>query len=335
MASDRAPVITDVAAHAGVSHQTVSRVLNKPDLVRPATRERVLAAIRELGYRPNASARALATRRTRLLGVLNAGVDYFGPAHAATAIEVAAREFGYATITTGVEGAATSPGDTLDYFLNLGVDGLVIVAPTVAVASAARTLAGTLPIVIIATGLDSPEPMHLVGVDHEHGAREAIRHLIDLGHRDIAHLSGPDDWFDARARLAGWRAELTAAGLDVPEPIRAGWEARDGYYAAGAILEATPRPTAVFAANDLVALGLIRRLTEAGLRVPEDVAVVGYDDTAGADFFSPPLTTIRQPFEAVGQRAVNVVVEAMTGRSPANVLIVPTLVIRESSGARR
>lgn len=327
--------MADVAARAGVSHQTVSRVLNEPELVRPATRERVLEAIKSLGYRRNSSARALATSRTGLLGVINSGVAYFGPGQTAMAIEAAARTAGYATITSSAEDPTARPDETLDSFLDLGVEGLIVVAPTIEVAEATRALAGRLPIVIIATGLDSPAPMHLVAVDHEQGARAAVRHLLDLGHRTIAHISGPLDWFDARARVAGWRAELQQARLPVPEPIAGGWDARDGYAAAERILALPERPTAVFAANDLLALGLMRRLHEAGLSIPQDVAVVGYDDSAGSDYFHPSLTTIRQPFEAVGHRAIKVLLSTIGGANPADLLIVPTLVQRESTVAAR
>jgi DNA-binding LacI/PurR family transcriptional regulator len=327
--------MTDVAARAGVSHQTVSRVLNEPDLVRPATRTRVLEAIEALGYRRNLSARALATKRTRLIGVINSGVSYFGPGHTTRAIEAAARAAGYATVASAVEDATEDPDDTLEFFLDLAVEGLIIVAPTIEVAGAIRMLAGSLPIVIIATGLDAPEPMHVVAVDHEQGARDATRHLLDLGHRTVAHIAGPDNWFDARARLHGWQAELRRAGAAVPEPLPGGWDARDGYAAAGRLLALPERPTAVFAANDLLALGLMRRLHEAGLRVPEDVAVVGYDDSAGSDYFTPALTTIRQPFDIVGTRAISVLIKTIEGANPSNMLIVPTLIVRESCGSTR
>jgi DNA-binding LacI/PurR family transcriptional regulator len=327
--------MADVAARAGVSHQTVSRVLNEPELVRPATRERVLQAIEELGYRRNLSARALATKRTRLVGVLNSGVSYFGPGHTTRAIEAAARAAGYVTVASAVEDATQNPADTLDFLLNLAVEGLIIVAPTIEVADAVRRLAGTLPIIIIATGLDAPEPMHVVAVDHEQGARDATRHLLELGHRTVMHIAGPDNWFDARARVHGWRAELMRAGAPVPEPLAGGWDARDGYAAADRLLELPERPTAVFAANDLLALGLMRRLHEAGVRVPEDIAVVGYDDSAGSDYFTPALTTIRQPFDTVGTRAISVLIKTIEGANPSNMLIVPTLIVRESSGAAR
>ncbi len=331
MSTRRAPVMLDVAKRAGVSHQTVSRVLNNPELVRASTREKIIAAIEDLGYRPNTAARALVTRRTRLIGVINAEVSYFGPESTARAIESAARDAGYATITSGSKiGGGVS--DTFEFFLALGVDGLIVVAPTDEIAAASRKLVGTLPIVTITAGLRDPGEMHVVGVDHVRGARDATAHLIQLGHRRIAHIAGPSNWFDARAREAGWLTELIEADLPKSSSIVGGWDPASGYRAANVLLSQTDRPTAVFAANDLIALGLIRRLHEEGLSVPHDIAVVGYDDTPGSAFFDPPLTTIQQPFKAVGVHAIRALLGTISGSESQSSLIVPTLVRRASSG---
>ncbi|WP_194164974.1 LacI family DNA-binding transcriptional regulator [Pseudactinotalea sp. HY158] len=330
----KAPVMADVAARAGVSHQTVSRVLNSPTLVRPETRRRVLEAIEEMGYRRNLSARALATNRTRLIGVVNPSVTHFGPSHMAMAIQDAARASGYATISAGTDSETSSLSPTLDFFLDLAVDGLIVVAPTTEMAEATRDLADTLPVVIIAPGLTSPAPMHVVAVDHDFGARLATGHLASLGHEHIAHVSGPLNWFDARARLEGWRAELTDAGLSTAHLLHAGWGADDGYDAGLELLRRHREITAVFAANDLLALGLMRRFNEVGLRVPEDVSVVGYDDISGADYYQPPLTTVRQPFDAVGHKAIDVLLAAIDGSMSTQSLIHPRLVVRGSTGRR-
>jgi len=331
----RPPVMSDVAARAGVSHQTVSRVLNTPELVRPETQERVRAAIEELGYRRNLSARALATSRTRMIGVINPSIRRLGPSHTTMAIQDAARRAGYATISSSAEDAAANPHETLDFFLSLAVEGVVVVAPTTEIAEATLGLAGSLPIVIIAAGLVAEAPFHVVAVDHERGARDVTRHLIDLGHRDIVHVAGPDNWFDARARIAGWRAELTEAGLPVPDVIPGGWDPSQGYQATQAILRLPQLPTAVFAANDMLALGVIRALHEANVRIPEDVAVVGYDDVSGSDYYHPPLTTVRQPFDEVGRQAIEVLLAVIDGEDPDEILTRPELVVRESSGGPR
>ncbi|HLT85292.1 MAG TPA: substrate-binding domain-containing protein, partial [Phototrophicaceae bacterium] len=262
-------------------------------------------------------------------------VRRLGPNHTTMAIQEAARAAGYATISSSAEDAAAHPHETLDFFLSLAVEGVVVVAPTTEIAEATHGLAGSLPIVIIASGLTAEAPFHVVAVDHEQGARDATRHLIDLGHRDIVHVAGPDNWFDARARIVGWRAELTAAGLPVPEVVPGGWDASQGYQAAQAILRLPSLPTAVFAANDLLALGIIRALHEANVRIPEDVAVVGYDDVSGSDFYHPPLTTVRQPFDEVGRQAIDVLLSVIDGGDPAEILSRPELVVRESSGGPR
>lgn len=327
----RSPVMADVAARAGVSHQTVSRVLNSPALVRPETRRRVEDAIEQLGYRRNMSARALATRRTHLIGVVTPGVSLFGPSHTTMAIHNAARSEGYATVSAGIKAAADAPTEALDFFLTLRVEGIIVVAPTTGTAAEARRLAGTLPVVAIATDLPDPGPLHVVAIDHEQGARDATAHLIERGHRDIAHIAGPPDWFDARARIDGWRAALREAGLTAEALVPGGWEAVDGYTGAAKLLRRPQRPTAVFAANDLVALGAMRAFHEAGLRIPQDIAVVGYDDISGCDYYQPPLTTVRQPFEELGRHAINTMVTVLGGRAPNTELSRPELIVRESS----
>lgn len=331
-----APSMADVAAVAGVSHQTVSRVLNSPSAVRPETRERVEAAIRELGYRRNPAARALVTRRTGLIGVVNPGEARFGPANTTMAIEEAAREAGYATTLAVMRDAqATTVDAALEFFLGLGVDGIVVIAPVTQVAAAANELASQLPVVLVAAGLRPTSELRVVGVDQEAGARLATRHLIDLGHRDIVHVSGPNDWFDARSRIVGWRREMHEAGLEVPPLVPAGWDAVDGYDVARTLVREHRLPTAIFAANDLLALGILRAFHEAGVRVPEDVSVVGFDDTEGAGYYEPPLTTVRQPFAEVGRRAIEVLLEALAGHRSESRMIPPELVVRASTGAPR
>jgi DNA-binding LacI/PurR family transcriptional regulator len=209
--------MTDVAALAGVSHQTVSRVLNPPATVRPDTRERVEAAIKELGYRRNTSARALVTCRTRLIGVVNPGQARFGPANTTVAIEEAANRAGYATTLAVIRDARPQTIDAaVDFFQEFGVEGIVFVAPVTPVAPAAAKLASTLPVVMVAAGLREATSLHVVAVDQAARARLATRHLLDLGHERILHVAGPNEWFDARSRIVGWRDELTEAGLEVP-----------------------------------------------------------------------------------------------------------------------
>ena len=334
-ASPRRPSMADVAAAAGVSHQTVSRVVNHPERVRPETRERVRDAIRQLNYRPNNAARALVTRRTMLIGVVNPGEARFGPARTTMAIEEAASRAGYATTLAVMRDAPTASVDAaLDSFLDLGVDGVIVIAPVTRVALAARALSASLPVVIVAAGLRESASFHVVAVDQEAGARLATRHLLELGHRDIVHISGPNAWFDARSRIVGWRDELQAAGIAPPPIIAGGWDAIDGYRIGQRLIREQRLPDAIFAANDLLALGLIRACHQAGVRVPDDVSVVGFDDIDGADFFEPPLTTVRQPFAAVGHRSIEVLLAAMQGAATSTTLIPPELAVRSSCRAR-
>lgn len=328
--------MADVAAAAGVSHQTVSRVLNSPEVVRPATRDRVLKAIRQLGYRRNTAARALVTQQTRLIGVVNPGEARFGPANMTMAIEEAASRAGYATTLAVMRDAHAQTVDTaLDFFLELGVDGVIVVAPITKVAPAAKELSASLPVVMVAAGLRENSSLHVVAVDQEAGARMATRHLLDLGHRDIVHVAGPNEWFDARSRIVGWRDELVRAGLAPPPIITGGWDPIAGYEIGRTLVRERRLPDAIFAANDLLALGLFRAFHEAGVQVPRDISVVGFDDIDGAGYFEPPLTTVRQPFAAVGHRSIEVLLAALEGARSSRTLIAPELVIRASCRSRR
>lgn len=391
--------MSDVAVLAGVSHQTVSRVLNDHPSVRPETRERVLRAIADLGYRRNSAARALVTRRSGALGVVTTSAVHHGPTSTLLGLERAAREVGYYVSVAAIDRfeAATMRG-ALDHFMDQAVEGIAIIAPQVDVAEAVAAFAAPVPVVMVTSGdpIDPaaadpaaaaaalagpafvgpalagpafvgpvpsgsrlptddaassashaappgpppvppaawPEPRSrivTVGVDQREGARAATRHLVDLGHREIVHLAGPQDWFDARARLAGWREACTAAGIAAPAPVRVDWSAESGYRE-GLRLVAGGLPTAVFAANDQLALGLLRAFWERGVRVPQDVSVVGFDDEAGAAYFVPPLTTVRQDFPALGRSAIDALVRALAGEDVPRTLLPATLVPRASTG---
>lgn len=324
----------DVARLAGVSHQTVSRVLNNAESVRPATREKVRRAIEELGYRRNLSARALVTNRTRLIGVVVAQGGYYGPGSTSSAIQTAARGRGYATIVASLRDG--SPGElreVVDMLVDHGVDGITAIAPQLGFVEGLRSVARTVPIVVIADGFEVSSGIHPVSVDQRYGARLATQHLIGLGHRRIAHISGPPDWFDSRQRVAGWQAALQEAGLPVPGVLEGNWSAESGYQMGGRLVD-QGLPDAVFCSNDLMALGLLSSLNDLGIRVPDDLSLVGFDDVESSAYFQPPLTTVRQPFEELGARCVESLLEAIEGRSPRDHRIRPTLVVRRS-GRRR
>ena len=300
----RRPGMVDVARKAGVSHQTVSRVLNEPASVRPATRERVLAAIEELGYRRNMAARALVTDSSRMIGVMTAFSHFYGPASTTAAIELAARRSNYGTLVTSLQvGDEEEIDEALGFLVNRGVDGLIAVAPSTGIARAAGRGAGGVPMVVVADGFAPSERVHVVSVDQGLGAGMAVRHLVGRGRRRIAHIAGPGDWG--------------------PE---------SGYRAGVGLLTGEAAPDAVFCANDLMALGLLAAARDLGVDVPGDLAVVGYDDTAGAGFFSPPLTTLGQPFDELGRLCLEALLEGLGGAAGRSHSISPTLRVRRSSG---
>ncbi|MFF0160473.1 substrate-binding domain-containing protein [Streptomyces sp. NPDC005263] len=338
MDGDRAPVMADVARVAGVSHQTVSRVLNDHPNVRPATRDRVLAAVRELGYRPNAAARTLATRRTRTLGVISFNTTLYGPACMLYGIEQAARQHEY-FVTVAAIGTLDrrSVLDAVDRLRDQGVEGIIVIAPQTAAVSA---LANVPPdVALVAVGCGAHTALASVAVDNETGAELATSYLLDLGHRTVHHLVGPRSWLDAQEREAGWRATLERRGAPVTEPLVGGdWTARTGYEL-GRRTAADPEVTAVFCANDHMALGLLRALQQAGRRVPEDISVVGFDDMPETEYFGPSLTSVRQDFDELGRRALHALIEMVgdpdMGIPPSaetpHIVIPPSLVVRTSA----
>jgi DNA-binding LacI/PurR family transcriptional regulator len=320
----------DVAALAGVSHQTVSRVLNEKPHVREQTRLRVLTAIAELGYRPNSAARALASGKSRTLGVVMPTTTLFGPTSLLHAFETAARDAGYFVGVTGLSVlTADSLGDAVQRHLDQQVAGLVVIAPLASETSILEGLAPTLPVVVI-DGSPVTE-RNVVTVDQVGGALAATRYLLDAGHSAVWHVTGPSDWLDAQGRIDGWRAAHAERGLTPPPPIAGDWSAASGYRA-GDILSRMPEVTAVFAADDHMALGVIRALTERGLRVPEDVSVVGFDDVPEAEYYLPPLTTVKPDFAEVGHTALELLIDQMKSPDPSLVCrsLMPTLVERRS-----
>jgi DNA-binding LacI/PurR family transcriptional regulator len=328
-ASGRAPSIRDVARLAGVSHQTVSRVLNDHPSIRPETKQRVLTVMGELNYRPNRAARALVTSRSATLGVLSASSSQYGPASSIRALERAARSEGYFVNTVNVDGSDVDEIQAaLSHLLDLGIEGLVVIAPQVRVFDALVARGLELPFVTMqSTGRRGD---HALSVDQITGARRATHHLLDLGHTNIRHLAGPLDWIEAEARIVGFHTELERAGLPREEPLVGDWTPESGY-AAGQSIAREGRATAVFSANDQMALGLMHALRDAGLDVPGDVSVVGFDDIPEAAHFWPPLTTVRQDFDEFGRRCIALLLAAIRGIPAEERALVPDLVVRAST----
>ncbi|HEY8480915.1 MAG TPA: LacI family DNA-binding transcriptional regulator [Spirillospora sp.] len=331
----RLAVMEDVAAMAGVSAMTVSRVLNAPEKVRPQTRARVVAAMRALDYRPNSAARVLATGRSGVLGVVSFDTTLYGPASTLFSIEQAAREHDYTVSIVSLSSLnRRTIGEGVKRLRGQSVDGIMVVAPHESAAEGLRELPSDTPLVAVGASVDVPFPV--VAVDHRAGAERVVRHLLSLGHETVVHLAGPADWVDASGRVEGWRAALEAAGRAAPPPPAGDWSARSGYEL-GRRIAADPEVTAVFAANDAMALGLLRALREAGRDVPGDVSVVGFDDVPEAAYFPPPLTTVRQNFAEVGRRAFDLLLGMIGGAraEPVHRVVEPELVVRDSTGVPR
>jgi DNA-binding LacI/PurR family transcriptional regulator len=320
----------DVATRAGVSHQTVSRVLNDFAGIRPETRERVLAAIADLGYRPNRAARALVTSRSRAIGVLVPATADFGPMSSLHAIERAARAAGYHALITSTLVETDAVRESLQFLLDQSIEALVVIAPYRVVTDELDVVPPQIPTALLQTGdLDTAGA---IAVDQGAGARLAARHLLELGHRRIQQLTGPPDYLEAVARRDAVDDELTAAGAPLLPHLTGDWTADSGY-AAGSGLD--PATTAVICGNDQMALGLMHALADLGRAVPGDVSVVGFDDIPESAHCLPPLTTVHQDFEEVGRRAVDDLVARIEGRvpDPAALTVIPTLVVRSSTAA--
>jgi DNA-binding LacI/PurR family transcriptional regulator len=303
--------MADVAKLAGVSHQTVSRVINGSGQVRAETRERVLAAMRMLHYRPNSVARALVTGRSRTIGVVSFDTTLYGPASTLFGIERAAHDAGYFIIVASLKALdRESIDDAIDRLRLHGVDGVLVIAPMRESAEALLHVhaGGGLPLVAVEAGPDAAVPV--VAVDQDAGAALATGHLLELGHDTVWHIAGPSDFVEARQRLDGWRRTLQEAGARVPEPLEGDWSAHAGYVL-GQRLVREPDVSAVFVANDQMALGALRALNEAGRRIPTDLSIVGFDDIPESPYFTPPLTTIRQDFNELGSRGVRLLLATM------------------------
>lgn len=323
--------MTDVARAAAVSHQTVSRVLHGHPNVRPATRARVLAAIDALGYSPNLTARALATGRSSAVGLVMLSTKLFGPLATLYAVDQAARAAGYSVSIASVRSTdRQSLSAAVTRLVQQSVAGVIMIVPVVTADSALAALPAGLPVVVVEADPQGGVPT--VTVDQHAGAYLATKHLLDLGHRTVVHVAGPSDWIEASQRIEGWRQALSDAGATIPAVIRGDWTARSGYEA-GRLLAPRQDLTAVFAANDNMALGLLRAMSESGRSVPEQLSIVGFDDIGEAAYFTPPLTSVRQAFEEMGRRSVALLIRAIHGDSEPveHAELAPVLVLRKST----
>ncbi|MBW4095918.1 MAG: LacI family DNA-binding transcriptional regulator [Acidobacteria bacterium] len=331
----RGPAMRDVAAAAGVSAQTVSRVLSGHPHVQDSTRTAVLAKVAELGYRRNNTARALVTGRSHTIGVVTLATNNYSRSTLALGIDLAARDAGYAVNSMTAAGLnVPSLKDAANRLVVQGVDGLIMAAPLLNAADAIAELAGPIP--MVSTDASSPTSTDIVGVNQVAAVRLATEHLLQLGHQTVWQVSGPPEWSDAASRLTAWRTVLEASGREVPPELVGDWSPESGYKN-GLILGRMPDVTAILVASDEMAFGVLRALAELGRRVPEDVSVVGIDDIDLAAYSTPPLTTVRQSFEDTGRRAVVHLLRQIEHPKahPVPELTLPQLIVRGSTAPRR
>ncbi len=322
--------MADVARLAGVSQQTVSRVVNGKTNVTPEVRERVERAIQQLRYHPNVAARALAGNRAMNVGVVALGM----PLHANTAMLYGITEedwdHGYGTSVITIE-KVSGPRlrEAVQHHLAAGVAGIVLLTSLAAAEEAIGDLKTSVPVVLF--GPEGDDRPGVLSLDEASGGALATRHLLELGHDTVWYISGRSDWTTDRGRREGWSNELRRAGRVVPPVLPSDWTAASGYEA-GLRIAADPSITAVFASNDDVALGACKALADRGVRVPEDVSIVGFNDVPFAEYFRPGLTTVRLDFFEVGRVCAREVIANIAGeRRTDRALPEHSLVVRAST----
>jgi len=322
----------DVARVSGLSLQTVSRVANGEPNVTDATRERVLAVMRELGYRPNLAARAMRRGSFKTIGIVYQGLHAVGTRRTVEAVSEHAALEGYATTLMPI--AAATGLATRGAFTRVGelaVDVIVSILTTQLEFDTPMNLPKGVHTILV--GPQRNREVSAMDSDQIGGTRTAVHHLLEAGHHTVHHLAGPPGSFFAARRVETWRQVLQEEQRPVPEVLQGDWTAHSGYLATRRMLETTQPEhylTALFSANDQMALGAYRAFAEAGLRVPDDISVVGFDDIEEAGDFSPPLTTIAQDWDLMGREVLRVASEVLAGGAPQEVLLPTRLVVRDS-----
>ncbi|MGE5072848.1 MAG: LacI family DNA-binding transcriptional regulator [Anaerolineae bacterium] len=335
--------LQDVAALAGVSAKTVSRVVNKQGEIKESTRQRIQAAIEELGYRPNILARSLIHQRTNTLAVVAWGIDYFGPSRMMIGIEQQADDLGYSLFLNLVRDPEHHDQErVLDTLLAHRVDGILWAVPEVGENRKwldTSRLEGLPPIIFLS--MAAQQGVTVLAVDNQSGERQATRHLISQGRRKIGLITGPMAWWEARERRAGWKSAMKEARLPSPERqvVESYWSSAGGERAMQQLLKQAPDLDAVCAGSDQIALGALGAIRAAGRSVPDDIAVVGFDNMPESAYFWPPLTTVYQKLAHVGRSAVQQLHQMIEARRERRAtmeafvtIIEPELIVRASSG---
>ena len=335
--------IKDIAKAAGVSHPTVSRALSDSPLISEETKVRIQRLAQEMGYSPNALARGLVTRQTYSVGVVVTTIADPFVAEIVQGIEATAHDHGYTVILCNSESTPEREIASVEMLRSERVDGVIVTASRVGALylEYLEQIGG--PIVLINNhNEESGRYTFSVSVDNRHGGRLAAEHLVQLGHRRIAYVAGPANHSSDLDRLAGYRQALVKGGIE-PDPawvVPGNGRPDGGEEALQTILALDPRPTAVFCYNDMTAIGLIHAAQQAGLAIPQDMAVVGFDDILFASYLYPPLTTVAQPKVEMGQQAMHMMLSLITAKEEseedlANVIVKGKLIVRASSGAYR
>ena len=342
MFDKKKPTIYEVAKEAGVSRQTVSRVLNNRPDVSVETRKRVKDIIEKLEYQPSAVARSLSLRKSYTLGVVTAGLKYIGPSRTLSGITKEAEELGYGLLLKELASfSANNVSPLLQWFQSHLVDGIIWAAPEIGDnRNWLEGLAAEINIPIIFLTMEKKESVSIVAIDNYLGGRMATEHLLNLGRKNIGHITGPLDWWEARERKQGWEDALSSAGIQPIDHmwVEGNWSSKSGKFAMRELLNKFPEMDAVFVGNDQMALSVLQTAWEEGKKVPGDLAVIGFDGIPEAEFYSPPLSTIYQNQDEIGRTAVQELIRLVNEKlddeqeiKPRHITIKPELVIRQST----
>jgi LacI family transcriptional regulator len=334
--------IKEVAYAAGVSTQTVSRVINDRPDVSPETRTRIQNIIDQLGYQPSALARSLISQRSYTLGVVTAGLKFIGPSRTLSGITAAAEGAGYSLLLKELSHyTLTNVSPIFQTLLAHHVDGIIWAAPEIGDnRNWVNQITPDLDVPIVYLSMKSQEKIYVVSIDNYLGGQLAVTHLLEQGYRHIGHISGPLDWWEARERKAAWNDGLREANLEVRDEfwVEGNWSSASGAMAIETLITQYPEMDAIFVANDQMALGVMQYACRNGLQIPDDFGIVGFDDITESEYFWPPLTTINQDQQNVGEVAVEEIIKIIESgwqeqrpARPKSILVAPSLIIRKSS----